>query len=813
LEQRPVQDNYLWHNFAFSSQDLTNFDTGADYSDDPNYIRMLTDPRYQYTASVAETNPPLSLTSTSTPWIYFRWINYVYISGETNDLADVGVSVTSQTNGVLASSVRNLYGLSLTNLQLWTNHTISPGSNVPLYYSPVLPNFAQPALQIVDYYFASQTPYFWYNEDYGTPRPPLPGSPDFTVTNASPVLIASFGYPFSVAGWAKMAITNGYSGKYAYLEQYFDKAYKIGTNGAATTNQTGILSPYGEFFPTEPGPIALVTMPDIDTGQRGTGVVNVVKLQLDMNHDGVMDLSLGGPDNTSAYRPFVFWINNDSDFTPLFGSGWGEDIVDWPPDFRNATIPSTRDLEDFARVWICGLPALPTNQGYQVTLTWGSISSGSPAIRLANTGETNGGIGYLTDTNVANTMLTRAPGNTLYVKYPTLMTSPVPWMLSTNVLVFPATLFTNAGDKHFLFEGAGIGSGQLLLSIVQGSNVIAQTSAWLDLHDVKDFYERMVVSNHFTGAISNWSTGIGKVEPASSAVGDDTNIIVLVHGINVSESDWLIASDTVLKRLYWSGYQGRFATVKWPCEFFRLWTLFSADTAVFNRSEIKAYKSGMALKSYMDQLHTRYVGYPLHLLAHSQGNAVVSEAIEQGGGFDTYILTEGALPASSYDVNYPLHAGLSNTEAIYGPTPEWRLMGYRGIYTNMSGRIVNFYNTNDPVLAVWISDQGSAKPNVSSDYHYNGTTVTYQPTFGSSYTVTDPQESRAFASRSRTLPVGQSPSESAHGVIQSGIDLKGRYGFNNTFPDDHSAQWAWPIQMTRPYFQQVLTKCQIQPAP
>ena len=64
-------------------------------------------------------------------------------------------------------------------------------------------------------------------------------------------------------------------------------------SGSVTAIETGILSPYGYFFPTEPGPAALVTLPNIEDGQRGTGVVNVIKLALDVNHDGIMDLSFG----------------------------------------------------------------------------------------------------------------------------------------------------------------------------------------------------------------------------------------------------------------------------------------------------------------------------------------------------------------------------------------------------------------------------------------------------------------------------------------------------------------------------------------
>jgi hypothetical protein len=143
----------------------------------------------------------------------------------------------------------------------------------------------------------------------------------------------------------------------------------IGTNA-------GILSPYGEFFPLTPGPVALVTMPDIDTGQRGTATVWVVKIQLDASHDNIMDLTFSGPDNTSQARPFVFWINNDRD---LPDGGVGHDVSIPPPPYRTPGVPVAdcdfgnlgcqRNLEDFARLWLCGLPKLPPSQGYSATLS------------------------------------------------------------------------------------------------------------------------------------------------------------------------------------------------------------------------------------------------------------------------------------------------------------------------------------------------------------------------------------------------------------------------------------------------------------
>ncbi len=126
-------------------------------------------------------------------------------------------------------------------------------------------------------------------------------------------------------------------------------------------------------------------------------------MQLDVNHDGVMDTipSAFGPDNTSAgSRPFKFLVNKDWDAKDN-NTDPGYDVnnqLNAAGDSGLQNVHSQRDLEDFARLWICGLPAL-TN-GYQVTLSW-NVLSGAPAIQLINAVETNGGIGYLTNTTVA----------------------------------------------------------------------------------------------------------------------------------------------------------------------------------------------------------------------------------------------------------------------------------------------------------------------------------------------------------------------------------------------------------------------------
>jgi hypothetical protein len=814
-ELTPFQDNYLYRNFVFSTADIGSYGNLTNGLSWGATLELPYPPKYLFQGPATNGAVISGLLSSNAS----RWTYYFPLTADW-DLSGLGVSYSGGAYS-MKSTAKNLHGLPYVSAQLAYNNgsglqvaTLNAGGNVSASMGGyIYPETAQPQLETVDYYFTQLPLSFPFNPALS----PVPGQPEFDMTNTTPLLIAAFGDPyFKIGGWAKQQINNGSSGKYAYLGQYFDKACTIGTNGVATTNSAGVLSAYGNFFPTLPGPAALVTLPDIDPPyQSGTGVVQVIKLQLDVNHDGVMDLSFGGPDNTSQARPFVFWVNNDND-----GVGIGKDaevLTDIQFDYKRGHIRSRRNLEDFARLWICGLPKLPTTDGYTITLSM----SGDAIINLYAQRDTIGSIAYLSETNAAEQQFEQQTlnGQVMFDYAQKLKT-----INASQSYTLPVFSDGTPFYARFLFEGAGTGSGQLTLTISQttsqGSNVIAQTSAWIDLRKVRTMYEEMVIQNNMFGAISNWSSTIRWV--ANDQVPDISEVqdtIVFVHGINVSYADWEIESDTVFKRLYWSGYRGKFATVKWPCEFFKLWTLLNTDTSVFNRSEIIGYKAGAAMKTYVDQLHTRFPNDRLHLLVHSQGNTVVGEAIKQGAAFDTYILTQGALPASAYDVDAPTDSGLVQQEAI-APTPEWHPMGYRGIYTNLLGRIVNFYNPNDPVLEIWLTDQGPGKPDgylkhlitPTPFYSYDGSMGWH---FGliTSYLVTDPQESRAMISRSRTESIGRQGPAAAHGVIQSAVNLNAQYGFDDAFPDDHSAQWAWPIQTSRPYFQEVLRKCQINPAP
>lgn len=800
-EFHPFDEHYRYRNFVY---DVNRLGIAGDLQTGLTWEYPQDAPTLWYPATNQFSFPtnlvtfPTLLDDSDTRWLY--WQEFHPWSEQSWD----EIGITYQTpDYVMATGYRNLFGLPYLSAKLaWGSTitdtaTLNAGGSVPADLGYFYPETEAPAFQSDGYYFAPV-------REHELSDVPLPGHTAFNPTNTSPLLIASVGDPnFQVAGYAKLAVTNGYTGVYGYLGQYFDKALKM-TNGVVTTNETGILSPYGEFFPTQPGMTALVTMPDLDTNERGTAIVHVVKLQLDVNHDGEMDLSFAGPDNTSANRPFTFWVNNDHDVTKSIGD-WGQDdeaTHSYLYDYNFLTIRSVRNLEDFSRLWICGIPALATNAGYQVTLSW-NVTSGNPAINLYRAVETDGGTDYLTDTNTALAQIASpnpaAPG----------------WIFgSINAaapLTFPGHYFTDGSTRYLLFEGAGIGTGELVLTISQNAtNVLARTSARLDLRDVKDLYERVVVTNTTTGGITNWSSAIHTIESAKVSMDDDTNIIVFVHGINNTVPDWLISSDTIFKRLYWSGYRGKFATVNWPCKFLPPRT----HPFDFNLSEFYGYKSGAALRDYLNQLRqVRFPNHRLHIYAHSQGGAVASDAISQyGAPFDSLVLSQAALPASCYDPQAPTLQKLLDAESLE-PTPEWKLMGYRGIYTNITGRVVNFYNPADYALATgtvlygilqanWEENERLTKPDGlpgARNYTSDGTNG-YADLIGAPpRLVTDSQECRGMVSRSRTKAVGTLTGVGGVVDFSRSANLQTAFGFHDT-REEHSAQFTRPIQTVLSYY-------------
>jgi hypothetical protein len=533
--------------------------------------------------------------------------------------------------------------------------------------------------------------------------------------------------------------------------------------------------------------------------------VSVIKLQLDVNHDGQMDLTLAGPDNTSSARPMVFWVNNDRDVPPSTGivsNPLDHDVEAFPDqpasqDWSQGIITCQRGLEDFARLWICGVPSLPSAQGYTATLSCAAVS-GYPAINLY-TAEPGGGIGYLTNASIAHSLAGQ----------PRLrIVSPA------SSYVFPSGFF-DGSNKYFLFEGASAGEGQFVLTIYHGTNIIAQTSAYIDIHDVKDLYEQA----HITNVTNTWTpkglppqiSGFKVDRLPQQTPAEQNQVIVFVHGWRLGNWAYHNFSETMFKRLYWQGFRGHFAAPYWPTLPGQMTGDDFTSFLTFNSSEYVALEAAHGLVGYLQDLKTRFTNYSVSVCAHSQGVTVMAEALRELAAagqapIQNYVMMQGAFPANAFDsavTNYPLFIG---REQIV-PTPNSYLSFATGVDGAIRGRLFNFFNTNDLALAqLWnlanyflvpqTNGYWTFKPDFLLGYKTDGSNCWWAAN-GVTIPVTNSFEIMAYEARARTLAVGEQPGVTGS-VNGGGLDLKAQFTFTGEWYD-HSGQFNRAIQEPQGY--------------
>ena len=804
-EYRPFYDNYDYRNFVLTPTNVSSegwLNTGVLFNFYNRWLKLEYPRTFVYTPEFAVTNIPAIVPLPGSRHLLQTWAP---ADGEWPQIGVSEIRTATNVTLTLEANARNIYGLPYLSMKFANGEeiiTVPSGASIQGQDGYLYPEIANPVLQNVGYYFC--------NPNIG----PFPGYTNFSTTNVSPVLFCSVGDPFfQVAGHAKYAIANGYTDKFAYLGLYFEKAYRANPDGSRSTNETGVLSPYGEFFATEPGKTFLTTKPDGVSTNFGECVVNVIKLQLDVNHDGVMDTSWTGPDNTSQAKPFVFWVNNDYDL-------YERDLnIPKGANCDDGVINGFRDLEDFARLWISGLPSLTSAQGYSVSLGWRN-ATGNPSIKLYRAYETNGGTAYLQNTNVA---LQQILYNPFYGGYGgSIGTVSPPGSFGAGSFTFPLNYFAVQGtNTHFLFEGEGIGKGELVLTIAQGMNVVAETSAWFDLCDVKDMYEQAHIANVSDATPNTLTSTYAEDKTFSDNASEDKSLIVFVHGWRMGQFDYYSFSESMFKRLYWQGYRGRFAALRWPTlskdDFNSLAAVLNDFQSLFtyNKSEFRAFQSGRGVSDYLTHLRQRFPDRTIGVCAHSMGGIVMMQALklQLAAGqtnIDNLVIMQAAVPAHCYDPSLANFAPFlaAETNIFSMRTPDTYRSYPGAINSAVRNQIVNFFNTNDFALATgtvqgfgsvsWEGNEISYKPDQGFGYSSDGTNA-----YKSTVLLSDARQIMSFVARPRSKAVGAL--SGVNGVIHGGqVDLKGNFGFD-TDKSEHSAQFNWNIHRLNGFYSQLLT--------
>ena len=845
----PFENDSVLRAFCFDTSQFDSSGNPVDVGFDGDFATLPTMNTWDYYFNAlayvqsGNTNlPARQIDSGTAQYIFSEAVN------DGDDAPDLGMTWDATIPGWrLDSNLKNVYGLPVLSVlcvkssqtsEPLTYYTAAPGGIIPEMGTTSNPGSgwlyveaANPVFQKIGFHFVP--------EAYASPALTGPGWSDWTGVPNTNSLLASVGNQSFFYLWTQLAVSNANPGTISYLQDYFDKAYQIDTNGLVTTNQTGVLSEYGNFFPTAPGPVALVTKPDLATGQTCTGIVQVVSLALDANRDGTIDPSFYGADYTSSSKPYVFWCNNNFDryaFDTDDGTNYMDDVqaagcpftpntttpdYDYRDSYGNRIIPDTRDLEDFSRLWVCGvnsnlLANLPA--GSTITLSWGDVgnpNSANPTIDLFQAVDPDGGMGYLTNETTATKQI-----NPTYSSY-------IGRVEPGQSVQLNSSFFSGWAGNHFIWCGVTNGTGGLTLTVADGSgNVLAQSTVYIQIKDIKQMYERWTVGEDLSSApMANAVPAIDGLPSGTPAFtypapeNANTPYILFVHGWNLETWDKDRFAETAFKRLYWQGYQGRFGFFRWPTgnQFTGDFSQLLSDPTEkdnYDGSEYNASLSGQGLLNKLTDLNAKYPGN-VYLLAHSMGNVVAGEALRLAGNdqvVNTYVASQAALSAHEYDATTPDYSftrsvplGPIMINYSFGPvTPDIYINWFADNNGDGTGRVISFYNTNDYALNAngWQFDQ-LLKPDglvAESDsvwnYGYSGSTNDPAPwnnffktndytgarvNFDIVNIVTNRYEVMAYAAQSYTTALGATPN--IHNVAKN-VDLTDQ------------ANGIWPLDPT-----------------
>jgi len=363
-------------------------------------------------------------------------------------------------------------------------------------------------------------------------------------------------------------------------------------------------------------------------------VVVPVALAVDANRDG--QIRFKGldedkeypPDITTSERPFRFWINDDDD------SKNKDSPSSEKKDCDNETIDSLRDLEDFARLHlhIGGLHEPITEGDIAVGLGWVKPTN-NVAIKLYQAASPKGDDTYLTNTlgsqNQYHGRFSQSVGT--ISEHADFRFPKTFW--SSNLTGIPA-LSSEAPRRYTLFEGVEKGHGWLALSFYVNQKRVADIKCqYLSIHDIQTMYQ------------SNKGTKFEKPDEEAQ------HALIFVHGWNMKPANSENFAQTMFKRLWHMGFDGRFAYFRWETKWLSGVDVMRLITqqyfANYNESEYLAWtKASIQLKTFVEAMPSNYTR---HIAAHSMGNIVASQAINRGMKADVYVKMQSAAPAACYD--------------------------------------------------------------------------------------------------------------------------------------------------------------------
>ena len=427
--------------------------------------------------------------------------------------------------------------------------------------------------------------------------------------------------------------------------------------------------------------------------------VTVVDLQLQVDRDRDNKVTGINKDLTDVTRPFTFWFNNDSDVGWSFADG-PPDVSDFRYDFllSNSAPGKTndpridlRDLEDYQRLRcrIRGVDKLLDSQLTSSGMRWMPGAKNGPQIRCFYNQDVTGSIDYLRQEQTAISAIKATQGKesilvrgeefsrihqSIYKAEADARVASLLWKCSsendrrTSTPEAAGSAKPEEADGRLgfgLFQGTG--PSRKLLAINRHMHMY--------LADIRWFYEHWTLGDGYTEATHfpmptitkatdspvNLSDGpqVGLYNEELRTLPGVTKTIIFIHGYRMQTWERRAFAETMMKRLYWQRYGGRFVLISWPTEFHANPYVGGAfEPQNYDRSEFTARRSGIALKDLLESIRDRLTVFkPNNLIisAHSMGNIVTSEALRQAKKplVGTYLSFQSAESAGCYRLDAP----------------------------------------------------------------------------------------------------------------------------------------------------------------
>lgn len=654
-----------------------------------------------------------------------------------------------------------------------------------------------------------------------------------------------------VIGWDNdYPVTLSEKSREAWLKRFLVQvSHPDGTDTLKPLSDYLSLTSGGDSAPIElnPGTLEDETTPEKSVTLR----LLPIDLAIDANRDGTIDQG----ETASEDRPFRFWINDDHDIehsVDMDGitAGIGqEDIFDGNKDGDDNQIKCARDLEDFSRLHMDVSSFIQQLKSGEISagLSFTEVT-GAPAIKVFLAQESDGGMRFLLKHTISEAQIAETKYNT-----------SLGTVTESNRFRIPQDFWSDGtGKAHFIFEAVGEGKGNLQIALYKNSQSMGSaTSVWMDLVPIKKMYQRWNAGEVTASGVHSdvWPKRTADLdsdssEPSGNPTADaEKDFILFVHGWNMTQQEKRSFAETAYKRLWQIGYKGRFGSFFWPT--FYATTIFEKiDPRNFDGSEHRAWESSDALLGLMTKLNQKYPGR-LHVIAHSMGNVVTSEALHKASGIvaKNYISSQAALAADVFKLNPDVTSQwatvLAHTFTGYGiAVPGARAVStpnvYAYYYTNgrdddyrrqqypemgepfMQGvggaeKWHNFLNPYDWALGAWIYNQ-SQKPNGNgmlpgNDYEYapvfGGTWGFKKSNFGINndrylYTSEDTYEIFCYCAQARSNATGRQ--SGVGGPFTAQVNFA---AFDDKHPG-HSAQFLYSIARRWDYWDEVLKSCAIQ---